>query len=735
MEWEQLLNEQQLKGVRKTDGAVLVVAGAGSGKTRVLTYRIAYLLEQGVSPYRILAITFTNKATKEMQERIETLCPTAQGLWISTFHSFCSRVLRRDIDKLGYTKDFSIYDDVESKRVCKRVIENKHLDPKAYLDRITWHISYAKNKGWGPDAYAGHLADHDKDLILDVYEGYEEAMKIANALDYDDLLLKTVELFCRYPEVLVYYQERFQYVHIDEYQDTNRIQYALVKLIVKGDDKGNEGYGNIFAVGDEDQSIYGWRGADINNILDFRKDFEGAEVIKLEQNYRSTGNILAAANALIANNKGRFGKKLWTSDDKGEAVSVERCISDSEEADYVIRQIGMMIRSGRQPQDFAILVRLNALTNKFEERLTTYNIPYKVFGGFKFFERKEIKDILAYLRLIVNVRDNEAFLRIVNTPKRGIGDTVVDALLAYATARNLTLMEVLFEMDSIPEFSGVMRKKLDVFRTLMFDLMQSATEMGVAQLAKLVYDKAGFGLLYAGEDEESYNKRLNVDELLQSMTEFEQDNPTAGLSEYLQSVTLSSDTDDIQSDNFVTLATVHAVKGLEFPVVFVVGLEENVFPSGAISKTDVEIEEERRVMYVAMTRARQKLYLTYAADRFRFGRHEQNRESRFITEIRAELGLLPPKPPKRIFSGVGQQTSTGQSYDPNQGEKYTVQYTQPTARPRPVSTGISVGMLVEHPKFGRGRVIIVNGDNATIAFEGVGVKTLSLKIAPLKVIK
>ncbi|MBO4535172.1 MAG: UvrD-helicase domain-containing protein, partial [Clostridia bacterium] len=328
MEWEQLLNEQQLQGVRKTEGAVLVVAGAGSGKTRVLTYRIAYLLEQGVSPYRILAITFTNKATNEMRERIETLCPMAQGLWISTFHSFCSRVLRRDIEKLGYTKDFSIYDDVESKRVCKRVIENKHLDPKVYLDRILWHISYAKNKGWGPDAYASHLADHDADVILDVYEGYEEAMKLANALDYDDLLLKTVELFVRYPQVLAIYQDRFEYVHIYEYQDTNRIQYALIKLIVKGDGKGNEGHGNIFAVGDEDQSIYGWRGADINNILDFRKDFEGAEIIKLEQNYRSTGNILAAANALIANNKGRFGKRLWTSDDKGDAVSVERCVND-----------------------------------------------------------------------------------------------------------------------------------------------------------------------------------------------------------------------------------------------------------------------------------------------------------------------------------------------------------------------------------------------------------------------
>ena len=733
MEWEKLLNEQQLKGVYHTQGAVLVVAGAGSGKTRVLTYRIAYLLEhEGISPYRILAITFTNKATNEMKERIETLCPTAQGLWISTFHSFCSRVLRQHIDKLGYTKDFSIYDDVESSRVCKRVIENKHLDPKLYLNKALWHISNAKNKGWKPESYRNHLADNDADTIIEIYEGYEAAMRQSNALDYDDLLLKTVELLVSHPEVLSYYQERFHYVHIDEYQDTNRIQYALVKLIVKGDGAGHEGHGNIFAVGDEDQSIYGWRGADINNILDFRKDFEGAVVIKLEQNYRSTGNILAASNALIANNKSRFGKKLWTSDDKGETVSVERCISDGEEADYVVRQIAMKIREGRQPQDFAILVRLNALTNKLEERLTTYNIPYKVFGGFRFFERKEIKDMLAYLRLLVNFRDNEAFLRIVNTPKRGIGDTVVDALLSYASARDLTLMEVIFEMDDIPEFSGVMRKKLQVFRDLFLDLLSDSTHMGIATLAKSIYEKAGFSLLYAGEDEENYNKRLTVDELLQGMNEFEKDNPGAGLSEYLQSVTLSSDTDEIQGDNYVTLATVHAVKGLEFPVVFIVGLEENVFPSGVYSKSDVEIEEERRVMYVAMTRAREKLYLTYAADRFRFGRHEQNPESRFITEIRKELGLLPVKRSNNTYGGVHRAPTQQAQIDPTKEEKYTVQYTAPSARPKPVNTGIAVGVMVEHPKFGKGRVIILNGDNATIAFEGVGVKNLSLKIAPLK---
>ncbi|MBQ9146033.1 MAG: UvrD-helicase domain-containing protein [Clostridia bacterium] len=724
MDWMNCLNEQQLQGVKQTQGAVLVVAGAGSGKTRVLTCRIAHLIEQGVSPYRILAITFTNKATKEMQERLETLCNGARGLWISTFHSFCARILRSHIDRLGYTKDFSIYDDVESGRLVKRIVKNKQLDEKLYVDKAIWHISNAKNKGLGPEKYIDSCADKNPDIICDIYEKYEEEMQRANALDYDDLLLKTIILFAQFPEVLRIYQERFEYIHIDEYQDTNHIQYLLVRMLASY-------HGNIFAVGDEDQSIYGWRGADINNILSFRKDFPDCTVIKLEQNYRSTGNILEAANALIAKNTTRFGKKLWTAEGKGAPLVIEDKSTDGEEADWVVREIASLLRSGEyQPRDIAILVRLNALTGKFEERLTSYNIPYKVFGGFKFFERKEIKDVLAYCRLLVNPRDNEALLRIINVPKRGIGDVVVSQLVSYASARSMAYSEVLFsglEQSGLP---ATTIKKLAVFRDLYFDIFNRAQTLGVGDIFKTVVNQAGFGLMYAGEDEESYNKRLNIDQLVQFAEEYERDNPTSTLSDYLQSVTLSSDADEILEDNFLSVATVHAVKGLEFPVVFVVGLEENVFPSGVFSKSELEMEEERRVMYVAMTRAQKRLYLSHSATRFRFGRVESNAESRFLCEIKDALGYEKPRP--ATFKGRSSWTPQNIP-DPNKNQVYTAQYSnQSGVKKAPVE--VRVGTKVRHPKFGEGTVIIVNGENATVAFEAVGVKQLSLRFAPLEIV-
>jgi len=733
MNWEALLNEQQLKGVYQTEGAVLVIAGAGSGKTRVLTYRIAYLLEMGVAPTRILAITFTNKATKEMQERIETLCPNAKGLWISTFHAMCARILRRDIDLLGYTKDFTIYDDVESGRLIKKIIKNKQLDEKMYLNKCVWHISNAKNKGLSPEKYVLTMGDPNADIICSVYERYEEEMKLNNALDYDDLLLKTVILFMEHPEVLRKYQERFLYIHIDEYQDTNKIQYALVRMLA-------DLHGNIFAVGDEDQSIYGWRGADINNILSFRKDFEGATVIKLEQNYRSTENILAASNALIKNNRNRFGKTLWSELGKGESVVVEHRATDGDEAEYVVTQIGSMLRSGAyEPKDFAILVRLNALTSKFEERLNSYNIPYKVFGGFRFFERKEIKDVLAYCRLLVNPRDSEALLRAINTPKRGIGDKVIQDLVEYAAARSMSPGEVLLEnLEGAVELSPATKKKLIMFRDLYADLFNYHIEHGVGDTVRYIVEKAGFALAYAGDDEETYNKRLNIDELIQSADEYEKENIEPSLSEYLQAVTLSSDSDEILEDNYVSVATVHAVKGLEFPVVFVVGLEENIFPSGAYNKTDVEIEEERRVMYVAMTRAQKRLYMTYCDSRFRFGHYEYNKESRFLTEIKEAMGWEKPKPvrsgwtPTRKEWGAPATTAGTQkgTLDGNQNQVYKGNIAAPTVTPRPLAT-YKVGDKVRHPKFGKGMVIGVEGDIGTIAFDGVGIKKLSFKIAPL----
>ncbi len=724
MEFESVLNNEQLQAVYNTEGAVLVVAGAGSGKTRVLTYRIAYLIERlNVSPYNILAITFTNKATNEMRERLEELVGASYGLWVSTFHSFCARVLRKHIELLGYNKDYSIYDEIESMRVVKRVLQNKRLEEKQYLNKALWHISNAKNKGLSPEEYAleGVL---NGDRIVDIYRAYEDELALSNALDYDDLLIKTALLFERFPETLNEYRQRFKYIHIDEYQDTNRIQYILVKALASF-------YGNIFAVGDEDQSIYGWRGADIGNMLEFKRNFPEAKIFKLEQNYRSTKQILAAANALIKNNAGRLGKTLWTAKEDGVRVEIYGASTDREEADYVIRQIAALIRNNEHsPRDFAILVRLNALTREFEERLNLYNIPYKVYGGFKFFERKEIKDVIAYLKAIVNHRDNEAILRIINTPKRGIGSTVVDALCAYSADRGLSLADVLLSPLENTDFTPLMKKKLNVFVQLFSKLITETVDMRIDDIARYVLTEAGFDTAYDKSDESDYNKLLNIDELVNSMEKFAEENEGATLSEFLQSVSLISDSDEIATDDYVTLATVHAVKGLEFPVVFVTALEENIFPSGIFNKSAGEIEEERRVMYVAMTRARERLYLTNSGTRYRFGKYEMNGESRFVKEIKSVL--YPNKyPPQRRVAYVAE---TPQREDAN-ARRYIESVTSvSSAKASADCLKVSVGQRVEHSKYGIGMVISVKGDNASIAFDGIGVKQFNMTIAPIKVV-
>ncbi|NCA67578.1 MAG: ATP-dependent DNA helicase PcrA, partial [Clostridia bacterium] len=684
-----------------------------------LTYRIAYLINtMRVSPYNILAITFTNKATNEMKARMERLVGESSGLWVSTFHSLCARILRRHIDLLGYSKDYSIYDDIETTRVMKRILKNKHLEEKAFLNKALWHISNAKNKGYSPEEYTRE-GFTDSDTIFELYDAYERELRQSNALDYDDLLLKTVVLFQQYPEVLREYQHRFKYIHIDEYQDTNRIQYILVRLLAAV-------YGNLFAVGDEDQSIYSWRGADINNMLDFRKNYPESKIFKLEQNYRSTSSILKAANALIKNNTSRLGKTLWT--DKGEGVKVEiyKSISDREEADYVIRQISMLIREkGYSPKDFAILVRLNALTREFEERFNLYNIPFKVFGGYKFFERKEIKDVVAYLKAIVNPRDNEAMLRIINTPKRGIGDSVLEALTAYCSEREVCLADVLLSPLDNTDFAPSIKKKLSIFAELFSKLLFETTNMTIGEIVRFVIREAGFEMAYNKEDEEDYNKLLNIFELVNSMEKHADENKDATLSDYLQSVSLMTDTDNIATDDYVTVATVHAVKGLEFPVVFVVALEENIFPSGIFIKNESEIEEERRVMYVAMTRAEQRLYLTHSSARRRFGKDEYNAESRFLKEIKAELYPQTNTRPAAYYPPKSDSIS-----DTVMATQYIKNITAPIVK---TSISVTAGQKVEHAKYGEGMVISVRGDNASIAFEGIGIKQFNMTIAPVKI--
>lgn len=726
MNYEEILNEKQLEGVYTTEGAVLVIAGAGSGKTRVLTYRIAYLIEElEVSPYNILAITFTNKATNEMKERLEKLTRLSKGVWVSTFHSFCARVLRVHIEKLGYQKEFSIYDDVDCSRLIKRILQNKHQkDDARMVNAIECFISDAKNKGIAPSESLLKCGrgnyDQDK-LYSEIYEAYDEELKKNNALDYDDLLLKTVILFTQFPDVLKYYAERFKYIHIDEYQDTNKIQYLLVRMLSKV-------HGNLFAVGDDDQSIYGWRGAEISNIINFRKDFPQAKVIKLEQNYRSTGNILNVSNILISYNNQRYGKKLWTSEAGGENVYVKRKVSDSEEAEFVVGEIARRIKEeGASPKDFAVLVRLNALTNKIEERLNLYAIPYKVYGGMKFFDRKEIKDVLAYVKAIVNPKDSEAMLRIINTPKRGIGDTVISALRDYCNREQVSVSDALFG-NNVASFGPQIDKKLNVFKTLYYDLFNKAISCKPSDAVSYIVDKAGFSALYSGADEDNYNRMLNIGELINSVKEFETVNPDCDLSEYLQGVSLSSDSDDIQSDDFVTLATVHAVKGLEFKIVFIIGLEENVFPCNVISKSAAEIEEERRVMYVAMTRAQKVLYMTYCATRYRFGKEEYNGVSRFIEEIKRGMGYKKPEPPKQPQAKA---PSVNTAVVINTSKEYVAQYGQKEEKK---IIKVSIAQKVMHKKFGKGTVIAVNGENATIAFDSVGIKVMNLRVAPIEVI-
>ena len=733
----QVLNKEQEKAVRTTEGPVLVLAGAGSGKTRVLTYRIAYLIEEKkVSPYNILAITFTNKATNEMKERLEGMLGVGCGVWVSTFHSLCARILRYDADKLGYNKNYTIYTDVDSERIVKRIVANKHIEIKDFADKAVYHIGNAKMLALSPDEYRNECGEYHSALICDVYEAYEEELRAANAMDYDDLMLKTYQLFSDFPEVLAKYSERFQYIHIDEYQDTSRLQYKIASMLAGR-------HGNIFAVGDEDQSIYGWRGADITNILDFKKDFPDATIIKLEQNYRSTPNILNAANAVIANNKERFEKKLWTDKSAGVRVEIYNASDDRDESDYVVGQIAGFIRSGAvSAKECAILVRLNSLTRKFEEKLRLYNIAYRVYGGYKFFDRKEIKDVLAYYRAIVNPRDNDAFLRIINTPKRGIGDSVTEELVYVATANGLNVADVLFGDPVALGMSERNAKKLSVFSALYNKMLAGYSEMSTEDFAQFVVEEAGFYMAFAGDKEEDLSRRENVDQLIADIKEFAVLNPDAGLDDYLQSVTLMSESDDIQTDECITISTVHSVKGLEFDVVFVCGLEETIFPSQSLSKSAHEIEEERRVMYVAMTRAKKRLYLTSAKERFMYGGYQHNGRSRFLTEVEEKIY------PERVRSAPSAPRAIGGGYyaEPRRQQSTigdvsayvrSVNGTAATSVGGGASAqgGFKLGEKVSHPRYGIGRIIQINGDNANIAFDGLGIKQFNLKIAPLKKVK
>ena len=750
MDYLSKLNSQQLAAATETEGAVLVLAGAGSGKTRVLTSRIAYLVDRlGVKPANILAITFTNKAAGEMLERIISLVGEgAYEMWISTIHSMCVRILRASIGRLeGYSKNFTIYSEVDRERVLKRILAELKLE-EIPLKEVKFHISNAKNNDLSPDRYLIECGERTKDLptYVRIFKAYEETLKKSNAMDFDDLLIKTLHLLEDDEDVLSYYATKFRYIHIDEFQDTNAIQYRIAKLL-------SSVHGNIFVVGDDDQSIYGWRGAEIKNILHFDKDYKGTKVFKLEQNYRSTKKILDLANTIIANNTVRSRKVLWTDNTDGDRIEFFAAEEESGEAEYVSAKIKNLVARGCEYRDFAVLMRINALSRSFEQEFTKYAVPFKVFGGFKFFERKEIKDITAYLRILVNPLDDEAVLRVINTPKRGIGDKTINTVSEYAKSVGFSVFDALCEVQLIPDLSQPARVRLNEFRKCLTDLTvlgQTTTDLN--ELINEVLLKTSFMSQFETDTEENLSKRMNIDEFRNSVEEFCKLNKNATLEDYLSSITLASDIDEADSTDYVSVATIHSVKGLEFKCVFIVGMDEAVFPVSRAAASPADMEEERRLMYVAITRAREKLMITRAKSRYLYGQRQFTSQSCFIRELAEKLGIIE-RPSRDLYNDYQARRSYRSSdYDAEPQSprstggavsSFSKGYGLNSFRSAPAGgkkdpSAFRSGVKVKHAKFGVGTVITVKGSGhntiVDVAFKGIGIKSFSLAIAPIEIV-
>ena len=733
------LNEEQTQALLSIDGVNLVTAGAGTGKTRLLTHRIAYLINTlCVDPYNILAITFTNKAANEMKIRVEALVRGGNRVWISTFHSMCVRILWQDIEKLdcSYDRNFTIYSDTDTNRLLKQILKEFGIEDD--VKNYEFHISNCKNKNMSIEAYENEIQHQkDADTIIRVFKEYEKNLKDNNALDFDDLLTKTYQLFIKCPDVLEFYSNRFEYVLVDEFQDTNKIQYDLVKLLVSK-------HHNLFVVGDEDQSIYSWRGADFTNIFNIKKDFAGTKVFKLERNYRCTKNILDSANKLISLNNERFDKQLWTDKESDNKVLYEKYYDEKEEAENVASVVySLVARHGYKYSDIAILVRLNALTMPFEEKLLSYNIPHKIYGGFKFFERAEIKNILSYLRIFVNPKDEVSLLRIINFPKRSIGDSAVSSLKSIAIENGESVLNIILNIEKYPEAKGIYNK-IKEFKDTYLKLQQLRAELPFDEFVIRVIEDFEIKKAYPNDNDDNLDKLLNIDQLISSVKSFMHSNPTLGLADWLESVTLQTDIDTMDDSDNVTIATIHAVKGLEFKVVFVVGMEDGIFPLSRAKENNRDLEEERRLAYVAFTRASERLYLSSCRTRFIYGRTNYEKESQFIYEAE----LAKKERPKYFFDDYDNKPVNNE-YD---GYSYnTKQNFQSIYIPKPqkslddgiknVSSTASkeymVGQIVGHPKFGVGTITSISADKkmADIDFGTFGKKTLMLDIAPLKIIK
>ena len=758
------LNAEQQEAVEATDGPVMIIAGPGSGKTRTLTHRIAYLLATGkAQPYQILALTFTNKAAREMKERVHQLVgDQTRGMWIGTFHASFARLLRMEGDKIGYSQDFSIYDTDDSQRIVKRQMQRLNLNTDEVKPRtIQRMISSAKNQMVGPDDYRDVARGQRQETAAKVYPGYEKALRRANAMDFDDLLLKPIELFNEHPDVLEKYQDRWRYLHIDEYQDTNHAQYQLAKKLAAK-------HKNLCVVGDDAQSIYSFRGADITNILSFERDYPDATTVRLERNYRSTKNILRLADSIIDQNDDQIDKSLWTDNGEGEYVALMESLSEKDEAKKVERRIrDLHAREGLGYNDFAVLYRTNAQSRAIEEALRKENVPYRVIGGTSFYQRKEIKDVLAYLKLVVNPNDTASLQRVINYPTRGIGAKTQERLQRYAAENNLSLWQAVERVEDIETLGSRAVDAVDKFRFLIAKYASKASSAPADEVAReLIRDAGLLSELRKEHTRENLQRWENVQELVSAVAEYTASEDNATLSTFLQEVALLTDQDQESEPDQVTLMTLHAAKGLEFPVVFITGLEEGLFPLQQATQEKADLEEERRLFYVGATRAEERLYLSWARSRYRYGEQTSNTRSRFLEEVdpsvvRTEAGGDLEQKKGRFTAGDGSTdsydgmdphyyrrnlrdstSSSGQAGGGNRRLKRIENTSGGSGRRVVYDEGegqVVPGVRVEHSKFGEGKVQSVDGtgEKATaVVFFGpdIGNKKLKLKYARLRVI-
>ena len=742
------LNNSQLESTLQMDGPMIVIAGAGSGKTRVLTYKIAYLMTQEIDPFNILALTFTNKAAKEMKERIARIVGAeAKNLWMGTFHSVFARILRIEAHKIGYTSNFTIYDSDDSQKLVGRIIKELNLDKDQYKYKsIFSRISSMKNNFITPLDYENDeemlLSDKiaNRSKFIQIYKQYVDRCFKAGAMDFDDLLLKTNELLSRYPETLSKYQNIFRYILVDEYQDTNHSQYLIIRAL-------SDKFQNICVVGDDAQSIYSFRGANINNILNFQKDFPDAKLFRLEQNYRSTKNIVNAANSLIENNQKRLKKNVWTENESGEKISVNKLLTDGEEGRFVASSIfEYKMQNQLQNSDFAILYRTNAQSRSFEDALRKKNIPYRVYGGLSFYQRKEIKDVLAYLRLLINFDDEQAFKRIINFPPRGIGQTTLNKVSVEAKKYSESDFNFIKKYSkSFDIINNSTKNKLLDFVVMIESIKVKLDSLNVFEITKEILKQSGLYNLYNNDESlEGVNRIQNIEELLNGIKDFvdNTEENDVSVSSFLQNVALATDQDQESDDkNKVSLMTIHLAKGLEFPYVYIVGLEENLFPSAMNLNSRTELEEERRLFYVALTRAEKKIFLSYVLSRYRWGKLVDSEKSRFIDEIKEEFlqNNVVQKSISRNFQSNPQYNKTGIRFKkPQRRPAANFVKIKSSAKSNLFDNNLSMGNIVMHERFGKGVVVSIEGigadKKAEIKFDQAGIKKLLLRFSKLKII-